>query len=91
MKSNHFNQRKGFTSKLSLVRFRLYERKEGCMYCYYYYLYLPVNTNVQLQVQSVKSRPFITLPKYIPQENQCGSEQRKRKQAENQEDFISYR
>ena len=50
-----------------------------------------VNTNVQLQFQSVKSRPFITLQKYIPQENQCGSEQRKRQQAEKQEHFISYR
>ena len=50
-----------------------------------------VNTNVQQQFQSVKSTPFITLPKYIPQENQCGSEQRKRKQAEKQEHFISYR
>ena len=50
-----------------------------------------VNTNVQPQFQSVKSRPFITLQKYIPQENQCGSEQRKRKQAEKQEHFISYR
>ena len=35
---------------------------------------LLVNENVQLQVQSVKLRTFITLPKYIPQENQCGSE-----------------
>ena len=26
-----------------------------------------VNVNVQLQVQLVKSRPFIDLPKYIPQ------------------------
>ena len=50
-----------------------------------------VNTDVQPQLQSVKSRPFITLPKYISQENQCGSEQRKRKQAEKQEHFISYR
>ena len=25
------------------------------------------NINVQLQVQLVKSRPFIALPKYIPQ------------------------
>ena len=50
-----------------------------------------VNTNVQLQFQSVKSRPFITLQKYIPQENQCGSEQRKRTQAEKQEHFITYR
>ena len=33
------------------------------------------NTNVQPQFQSVKLRPFITLPKYIPQENQRGSEQ----------------
>ena len=50
-----------------------------------------VNTNVQQQFQSVKSRPFISLPKHIRQENQCGSEQRKRKQAEKQEHFISYR
>ena len=50
-----------------------------------------VNTNVQLQLQSVKSIPFITLPKYLSQENQCGSEQRKRKQAKKQEHFISYR
>ena len=50
-----------------------------------------VNTNVQPQVQSVKPRPFITMPIYIPQENQRGSNQRKRKQAEKQEDFIRYR
>ena len=50
-----------------------------------------INANVQTQFQSVKSRPFITLPKYIPQENQCGSEQRKEKQAEKQEHFINYR
>ena len=43
------------------------------------------------QVQSVKPRPFITMPIYIPQENQRGSNQRKRKQAEKQEDFIRYR
>ena len=32
-----------------------------------------VNINVQPQFQSVKSRPFITLPKYIPQENRCAA------------------
>ena len=50
-----------------------------------------VNTNVQLQFQSVKLRLFITLQKHIPQENQCGREQRKTKQAEKQEHCISYR
>ena len=50
-----------------------------------------VNTNVQPQFQSVKSRPFITLPIHISQENQCGSQQRKRKQAEKREHFISDR
>ena len=50
-----------------------------------------VNTNVQPQFQSVKLRPFITLQKYISEENQCGRVQRKRKQAEKQEHFISYR
>ena len=50
-----------------------------------------VKTNIQPQFQSVKSRPFITLPKYIPQKKQFGSEQRKRKQTEKQEHFISYR
>ena len=65
------------------VRLRLCKKKEGCKYCYTTtFTTAAVNTNVQLQIQSVKSRPFITLPKYIPQENQCGSEQRKRKQAE---------
>ena len=49
-----------------------------------------VNTNVQLQFQSVRLRPFISLPKDIPQENQCGSQQRKKKQAEKQEHFIRY-
>ena len=50
-----------------------------------------VNINVQPKVQSVKPRPFIAMPIYIPQENQCGSNQRKRKQAEKQDDFIRYR
>ena len=35
-----------------------------------------VNTNVQVQVQLVKSRSIIVLLKYIPRENQCGSEHR---------------
>ena len=48
------------------------------------------NTNVQLQFQSVTSRPFITF-QYIPHENQYRSAQRKKKQVENQEHFISYR
>ena len=38
-----------------------------------------VNTNVQHQVQLVKSRPFITWPDYILQDNQCDIEHKKRK------------
>ena len=45
------------------------------MYYYYYFYYSAittstvVNANVQPQFQLVKSRTFITLPAYIPQEN----------------------
>ena len=49
-----------------------------------------VNTNVQTQVQLVKSRKFFTLPKYISQENQRGSEQRKRKQTEAEKQKSRY-
>ena len=49
-----------------------------------------VNTNVQTQVQLVKSRNFFTLPKYISQENQRGSEQRKRKQTEAEKQKSRY-
>ena len=48
-----------------------------------------VNRNVQLHVQSVKSRPFVTLPKYITQENQRVSEQTERKQKQKLEDFTT--
>ena len=37
-----------------------------------------VNAYARLQFQSVNSRPFIILPKYIPQENQWDSEQREK-------------
>ena len=52
-----------------------------------------VNTDIQPQVQSVKSSPFITLPKYIGsfKKTSVASKERKRKQAEKLEDFISYR
>ena len=55
-----------------------------------------INSNLQAQVQSVKSRPFITLAKYIPLENQCGSKQEKKQKQkswktstyENQDVFL---
>ena len=42
---------------------------------YYCYQYKFSVTN-----STIKPRPFITLPKYITQENHCGSEKRERKQ-----------
>ena len=90
-KSNHVNSetKKAFTSDYSQVRLRLCERKEGWKYpCYTAFTITVVNTNAQPQLQSVS--PFMTLPKYIPQQNQCGSKQRKRKQGEKQEHFTSY-
>ena len=43
------------------------------------------------QVQVIKLKIFITLPKYIPQENKCGSEQRgKKTDAEKMEDLMIF-
>ena len=53
-------------SLLLQVRLILRERKKCCKYYYYYYLYYYCcQCNVQKQFQSVKSRPFITLPTKI--------------------------
>ena len=45
------------------------------------------------QVQQIKSSPFITLPKCIAsfKKTSVTSKERKRKQAEKLEDFISYK
>ena len=81
-KFKSFQSKKRLHKWLFQVRLRLYERKEGCKYCYYYYLYYCCQC---------KYSYYRTVPKYIPPENQRDIEQRKRKQTEKQEDFISYR
>ena len=72
-KSNHFSQRKG---SLATSQIQTRGTKVASTAVTITSTTTVVNTNVQVQVQLVKARPFIVLPKYIPQENQCDSEHR---------------
>ena len=93
-KSNQFSQRLGFTKWLFQLRPRLYERKECCKYCYYYYLcycHFQYKYSTASSISNVE--PFVTLLKYIGsfKKTSVDSKERKRKQVEKLEDFISYR
>ena len=72
-KSNHLSQRKG---SLATSQIQAKGNKVASIAITTTSTTTVVNTNVQVKVQLVKSRPFVVLPKYIPQENQRSSEHR---------------
>ena len=93
-KSNHVSQRKGFTSDyFNSNQDCTRGKKVASTAITTTSTTTVVNTNIQPQVQSVKSSPFIILPKYIGslKKTSLVSKEKKRKQAEKLEDFISYR
>ena len=95
-KSNQFSQRLKirFYRWLLWLRSKLYERKQCWKYCYYYYLcYCHCQYKYSTASSISKVEQFVILPKCIGsfKKASVASKERKRKQAEKLEDFISYR